>query len=92
MIKNTEQSWQVGQIVKVGIFGSKRVPPLKVIEVKRIKDNLPDIHILESLDGSRRYEFIPYNGLSKLDSEGRPVKKIPKIKRRKVSDKHEQHK
>jgi len=29
-------------------------------------DGLPDIYTMESINGTRRYEFIPHNGLTRL--------------------------
>ena len=60
MITHSEQAWTVGSIVKVGFLS------LRVVSVRAIKDGLPDIYTLESLDRSRRYEFIPHNGLTRL--------------------------
>lgn len=61
MITRSKQNWAVGQIVKVGFLN------LRVLAAEAIKDYLPDIYTLESLDGSKRYEFIPHNGLRRLD-------------------------
>lgn len=56
------QSWQTGAVVRVGFL------TLRVLDVRAVKDGLPDIYTLESLDGTRRYEFIPHNGLSRLEA------------------------
>ena len=61
MIKNTKQSWKVGEIVKVGFL------KLKVNGARAINDGLPDIYELESIDGLRKYEFIPHNGLTRIN-------------------------
>ncbi|HEV2917581.1 MAG TPA: hypothetical protein VGW78_07610 [Candidatus Babeliales bacterium] len=61
MIKNTTQDWNIGSTVKVGFL------KLKVLDVRAEKDFLPDIYTLESLDGSKKYEFIPHHGLTKLN-------------------------
>ena len=61
MITNRKQKWFVGQVVKVGFM------TLRVVGVRAIKDGLPDIYTMESLDGSKRYDFIPHNGLVRLD-------------------------
>jgi len=55
------RDWRVGAIVKVGFV------TLRVLGVKAVYDGLPDIYSLESLDGSRQYEFIPHNGLIRID-------------------------
>ena len=57
MIRNTKQTWSIGQTVKVGFL------TLRVVGARAVKDYLPDIYTLESLDGSKRYEFTPYHGL-----------------------------
>jgi hypothetical protein len=59
-ITNTKQDWSTGAIVKVGFL------KLRVLGVEAVKDWLPDIYTLESLDGRKRYEFIPHNGLSRI--------------------------
>lgn len=60
MIKNTKQNWGIGQIVKVGFL------QLRVLSARSEKDYLPDIYTLESLNGQRKYEFIPHNGLTRI--------------------------
>jgi hypothetical protein len=60
MITRTRQNWSVGSVVKVGFM------TLRVLGAEAVKDGLPDIYTLESLDGSKRYEFIPHNGLVRL--------------------------
>ena len=61
MIRNSKQKWDIGSIVKVGFLN------LTVLAYKAIKDGMPDIYTLESLDHLRRYEFIPHNGLYRID-------------------------
>lgn len=64
MIKNSKQNWVEGQIVKVGFL------QLKVTgEINTYNRNFcqPDGYILTSLDGSKKYEFIPHNGLHRID-------------------------
>ena len=60
MITNTKQDWSPGSIVKVGFL------KLRVISVEAVKDGLPDIYTLESLDGRKSYEFIPHHGLARI--------------------------
>jgi hypothetical protein len=60
MITKTKQDWAIGNQVKVGFL------TLKVLAVKSIKDGLPDIYSLCSLDGTKTYEFIPHNGLTRI--------------------------
>jgi hypothetical protein len=57
MITKTKQNWSVGETVKVGFLS------LKVTGTRAVKDGLPDIYDLVSLDGEKTYEFIPHNGL-----------------------------
>lgn len=61
MITRSKQDWTVGKIVKVGFLS------LRVLAVTAIKDGMPDIYSLESLDGSKQYEFIPHNGLTRTN-------------------------
>jgi hypothetical protein len=60
MINNSKQNWSIGNLVKVGFM------TLKVLEVKAVKDYLPDIYILENPKNGKRYEFIPHNGLTAI--------------------------
>ncbi len=60
MIVHSKQNWTIGQTVKVGFL------TLRVVSARAEKDYLPDIYTLESLDGSRQYEFIPHNGLTRI--------------------------
>jgi hypothetical protein len=55
------KNWEIGAVVKIGFM------TLRVVSVEVIKDGLPDIYHLESLDGSKRYEFIPHNGLRRIE-------------------------
>ena len=59
-ITNTKQDWSTGSIVKVGFL------KLRVVGVEAVIDGMPDIYTLESLDGRKRYEFIPHNGLARI--------------------------
>lgn len=61
MIRNSRQSWIPGAVVKVGFMS------LRVLSARAVKDGLPDIYTLESLDGRKRYEFIPHNGLTAIE-------------------------
>ena len=60
MITKTKQDWSIGNIVKVGFMVSR------VLDVKAVKDSMPDIYILENPKSGKKYEFIPHNGLSAL--------------------------
>lgn len=60
MIINTRQNWSVGQVLRVGFLS------LRVVSVRSERDYLPDIYTLESMNGERKYEFIPHNGLERI--------------------------
>ena len=60
MITNTKQNWERGEIVRVGFM------TLKVINVRAVKDGLPDIYTLSTIDNSKKYEFIPHCGLTRI--------------------------
>jgi hypothetical protein len=60
MISNSKQNWSIGNIVKVGFL------KLRVVGVRAVKDGLPDIYNMESVDGQRKYEFIPHSGLTRI--------------------------
>ena len=60
MITKSKQDWSVGQVVKVGFLS------LRVLSARAEKDYLPDIYTLESIDGTKKYEFIPHNGLTRI--------------------------
>lgn len=53
----SKQSWEIGNEVKVGFL------KLRITGVRSEKDGLPDIYSLSSLDGKKKFEFIPHNGL-----------------------------
>lgn len=54
-------SWNIGKVVKVGFLF------LRVVGCTAVKDGKPDIYYLASLDGSKHYEFIPHNGLRRIN-------------------------
>lgn len=58
--RSKNASWAVGAVVKVGFMS------LRVTSSRAEKDWKPDIYELESLDGSKRYEFIPHHGLERV--------------------------
>lgn len=64
MIKKTKQTWEVGHQVKVGFL------TLLVVDKKATPgDYLPDAYLLKAINKETYYEFIPHNGLNKLDSK-----------------------
>lgn len=60
----TKQSWEIGQVVKVGF-----VAGLEVIgKVATPGNYLPDQFVLVQPKTGRIYKFIPHNGLTRCDS------------------------
>jgi len=59
MIKNSKQSWEVGQSVRVGFLSLTVITPLAASG-----DGLPGKYILTN--GKQLYAFVPHNGLSKI--------------------------
>ncbi len=59
-ITRSKQDWSPGATVKVGFL------TLRVLGVEAVYDGMPDIYTLESLNGRKRYEFIPHNGLNRI--------------------------
>ncbi len=60
-ITRTKQDWSVGSEVKVG-FLKLRVTGFRPTP----GDYAPDAYELESLDGSKQYEFVPHMGLTRI--------------------------
>lgn len=62
MVKNSKQSWVVGQAVRVGFLSLTVVAALQATG-----DGLPGAYILTN--GTQLYSFIPHNGLNKISDE-----------------------
>lgn len=60
--KRSKQVWEVGSIVKVG-FLTLRI----TAKVPTPGDYAPDAYELVSLDGSKRYSFVPHHGLERTN-------------------------
>lgn len=63
MIRNSNQTWEVGEVVKVGFL------TLRVTEkVPTPGDSAPDAYILCGLGSNnhRTYRFVPHNGIERL--------------------------
>jgi hypothetical protein len=60
-IIHSKQDWTPGQLVNVGFLR------LRMVRVEAVFDGKPDIYTLESLDGSKRYEFIPHMGITRIN-------------------------
>ena len=59
MIRNSKQSWEVGEMVKVGFL------TLQVLgKVPTPGDYMPDAYVLGSAKGGI-YRFVPHRGLTK---------------------------
>ena len=58
--RSKNKDWSIGAIVKIGFC------TLRVVSARAEKDYLPDIYVLESIDGTKKYEFIPHNGLTRI--------------------------
>lgn len=63
MVNNSRQNWTPGSTVKVGFM------TLRIVSARAVKDGLPDIYVLESLDSTKWYEFIPHNGLRRIEQD-----------------------
>lgn len=63
MVQNSRQNWTLGAMVKVGFM------TLRIVSARAVKDGLPDIYVLESLDSTKVYEFIPHNGLRRIEQD-----------------------
>lgn len=56
-----KQIWEIGNIVKVGFL------MLKVTGKKQIPGIDQQGYLLESIDGSKKYDYAPFNGLCRLN-------------------------
>ena len=62
MIRKTKQSWEKGQVVKVGFLAGLTV----IAAVATPGDHAPDAYVL--LRGEQFYSFVPHQGLSKISA------------------------
>ena len=56
----SKQDWSIGKVVKVGFLN------LRILACTPVKDGMPDIYLMESADGTRKYQFIPHHGLERI--------------------------
>lgn len=56
--RSVNRNWGIGATVKIGFLY------FKVTGIAVVRDGLPDIYSLTNLDGTKRYQFIPHNGLT----------------------------
>lgn len=61
MIRNSAQVWEVGETVKVG-FLSLRITAKEPTP----GDYAPDAYYLTDKTGTKKYRFVPHNGLERL--------------------------
>ena len=63
MINNSKQTWEIGEVVKVGFLSLR-------VEAKEPTpgDYMPDAYILCGLGDKkdRKYRFVPHNGIKRL--------------------------
>jgi len=58
MIRNSTQTWEPGETVKVGFLS------LRVLAKQATPgDYMPDAYVLTNKDASNFYRFVPHNGL-----------------------------
>lgn len=57
---NKNKDWSIGAIVNIGF-----IKGLEIIKCTAVKDGMPDIYTLKR--GSVMYEFVPHNGLSRIN-------------------------
>jgi hypothetical protein len=61
MIRKTEQTWEVGETVKVGFL------TLRITRKEPTPDDyLPDAYYLTDKTGQKVYRFVPHNGLERV--------------------------
>lgn len=61
MINNSKQHWTLGNIVKVGFLS------LRIVGFEATPgDWLPDAYIMENTAGTKKYRFVPHNGLTAI--------------------------
>lgn len=59
-----KQSWNLGESVKVGFL------TLVVLAKEKNSDRYqPNAYLLRSITGDKFYQFVPHNGLTRLQSE-----------------------
>jgi len=63
MVKNSKQSWEVGEAVKVGFLTL-----IVCAKVATPGDFMPDAYALSNAAGSAFYRFVPHNGLTRVSS------------------------
>lgn len=62
MITKSKQSWEVGEIVKVGFLKNLMV----VKKEPTPGDYMPDAYILVARSGAQ-YRFVPHNGIERIN-------------------------
>jgi hypothetical protein len=65
--QQTRQDWHVNSVVKVGWL------TLRIVSIVLTpRDGRPDVYILESIDGAKRYRFTPHYGIERINEEHQP--------------------
>ena len=59
--RGVRQDWTPGNVVRVGFL------QLRIIGFEAVKDSMPDIYTMSNIAGDRFYEFIPHNGVIRID-------------------------
>jgi hypothetical protein len=62
MVKNSKQSWEVGQAVRVGFLSLTVIAPLEATG-----DGQPGAYILTN--GTQLFSFVPHCGLNKISDD-----------------------
>ena len=58
--KKSQQDWAIGSIVKVGFLTLKFTGYIESVNY------FQTARLLESLDGTKKYEFTPHHGLARI--------------------------
>jgi hypothetical protein len=59
--RGKRQDWTPGNVVRVGFM------QLRILGYQAVKDYLPDIYTLSNLAGDKYYEFVPHNGVIRIE-------------------------
>lgn len=69
MIRNSKQSWEVGESVKVGFLTL-----IVVAKVPTPGDFLPDAYVLTNKGATKFYRFVPHHGLTSHPSKDAAIR------------------
>ncbi|KAK6697379.1 hypothetical protein SNK04_014131 [Fusarium graminearum] len=68
VIRNSKQSWEVGESVKVGFL------TLIVVASSHPGDFLPDAYVLTNKGATKFYRFVPHHGLTSHPSKDAAIR------------------